>query len=72
MRVKTQALRRGFRHDARMAQLRGAPGELSFRRGQMAKEFEEAAFTGPVGELQRPFQTQFGWHLMRVNARTGE
>ena len=60
------------RPDARMAQLRGAPGELKFRRGEMAKEFEEAAFAGPVGELQRPFQTQFGWHVMLVNSRTGE
>lgn len=58
------------RPDARMAQLRGAPGELKFRRGEMAKEFEERAFAGPVGELQRPFATQFGWHLMLVNART--
>jgi len=60
------------RPDARMAQLRGVPGELKFRRGEMAKEFEQTAFAAPVGELQRPFATQFGWHLMLVNARTGE
>ena len=60
------------RPDARMAQLQGAPGELKFRRGEMAKEFEQTAFAAPVGELQRPFATQFGWHLMLVNARTGE
>ena len=57
--------------DARMKMLRGRPGELVFRRGEMAKEFEEAAMTGPIGELQ-VVETQFGVHVLRVAARTGE
>ena len=59
------------RPDARMSQLRGQPGELKFRRGSMAPEFEKVAFEAPIGELQRPFETQFGWHLMLVNSRSG-
>jgi len=58
--------------EAMLAQLRGRPGELKFRRGAMAKEFERTAFEAPVGELQRPFQTEFGWHIMLVNSRSGE
>jgi len=46
--------------DARLAQLRGQPGELVFRRGQMATEFERIAFEAPLGALQPPFKTQFG------------
>ena len=53
--------------DASLAQLRGAPGELKFRRGVMAKEFESAAFDAAPGTLVRPFRTQFGWHVMYVN-----
>ena len=59
------------RPDARMAQLRGAPGELVFRRGQMDKAFEKASFEGPIGALQ-VVETQFGVHVLRVAARTGE
>ena len=57
------------RPDTKMPQLRGAPGELVFRKGQMAPEFEAVAFAAPVGELQSPFRTQFGWHIMLVNKR---
>ena len=57
------------RPDTKMPQLRGAPGELVFRKGQMAPEFEAVAFAAPLGELQSPFRTQFGWHIMLVNKR---
>jgi parvulin-like peptidyl-prolyl isomerase len=32
----------------------------------MARQFEEAAFSAAPGTLVRPFETQFGWHVMYV------
>ena len=46
----------------------GALGE--FGPGQMVKEFDEAVFTGEVGKVQGPVQTQFGFHLLEVTSRT--
>ncbi|MDO5146302.1 MAG: peptidylprolyl isomerase [Eubacteriales bacterium] len=46
-------------------------GELgTFGRGQMVKEFDEAAFTGEVGKLLGPVKTNFGYHLIVVDERT--
>ena len=46
----------------------GALGE--FGPGQMVAEFDQAVFTGPVGEVQGPIKTQFGYHLLEVTMRT--
>ena len=54
--------------DASFKMLRGRPGELTFKRGEMAKEFENVAFTAPVGSLS-VVDTQFGSHLIYINAR---
>lgn len=37
-----------------------------FGRGQMVKEFEDAAFGGQKGETVGPVKTQFGWHLIKI------
>jgi len=45
-------------------------GELgTFGPGQMVPEFDQAVFSGNVGELQGPIKTQFGYHLLEVTSR---
>ncbi len=45
-------------------------GDLGvFGPGQMVKEFDEAAQNGPVGEVQGPVQTQFGYHVILIHER---
>ncbi len=45
-------------------------GDLgSFGRGQMVPEFDTVVFSAPVGEVQGPVKTQFGYHLLEVTKR---
>jgi parvulin-like peptidyl-prolyl isomerase len=38
-------------------------------RGQYVAEFEDAAWNGPIGEVQGPVETQFGFHVILVDSR---
>jgi peptidyl-prolyl cis-trans isomerase C len=40
-----------------------------FGRGQMVPEFDQACFSMEVGELRGPIQTQFGYHLIKLNSK---
>jgi peptidyl-prolyl cis-trans isomerase C len=46
-------------------------GELGeFAPGRMVPEFDKVVFSAPVGQVQGPVRTQFGWHLLEVTSRT--
>lgn len=45
-------------------------GDLGwFGREVMVKEFEDAAFAQPLSQIGEPVRTEFGWHLIKVEAR---
>lgn len=37
-----------------------------FGRGQMVKEFEDAAFSMNPGQMSKPVKTQFGYHIIKL------
>ena len=53
--------------DTRSGEAGGDIGEIS--RGRTIPEFEQAAFTQPIGQLSDPVKTAFGYHLIKVESR---
>lgn len=50
---------------------KGKGGALPpFSRGQMVPEFEQAAFSMKPGEIRGPIKTQFGYHIIKLIAKT--
>jgi peptidyl-prolyl cis-trans isomerase C len=45
-------------------------GDLgTFGHGRMVPQFEQAAFTLPVGQISEPVKSQFGYHIIKVDSR---
>ncbi|HEX4438509.1 MAG TPA: SurA N-terminal domain-containing protein [Thermoanaerobaculia bacterium] len=50
---------------------KGSGGQLPpFARGQMAPEFEQAAFSMAPGEIRGPVKTQFGYHVIKLISKS--
>ncbi len=43
----------------------------SFAAGDMVPEFSNAAFAAQVGVVTDPVRTQYGWHLIKVESKSG-
>ena len=79
-RERIEALRKQLNEGADFAELAKANsdcpsassgGDLgSFGKGQMVPEFEDAAFSQPIGSVGEVVETQFGFHLIKVTEKS--
>lgn len=42
-----------------------------FAKGEMVDPFSDIAFSTSAGQISDPFQTEFGWHILKVEGKTG-
>lgn len=42
------------------------------KRGMFVKEFENVMYSLEVGQISEPFKTEYGYHIVKLEARTGE
>jgi peptidyl-prolyl cis-trans isomerase D len=47
-------------------------GKYNFKRGGAVAPFDTAAFKQPIGQVGEPVKTQFGYHIIKVEKRTGD
>jgi peptidyl-prolyl cis-trans isomerase D len=71
-----ERIAKGEAFEAVAAELSQDPGSKNrggdlgfFARGQMLKEFEDAAFALTPGQISEPVKTSFGFHLIRLEER---
>ncbi|MFM8565767.1 MAG: peptidylprolyl isomerase [Bacteroidota bacterium] len=42
------------------------------KRGQFVKEFDAVSYNLAIGEISKPFRTEFGYHIVQLQAKRGE
>ncbi len=62
-----EAIAKSYSQDPSVVKNNGELGWFSAFR--MVYPFEEAAYNTKVGEISKPFRTQFGYHIVKVNDR---